>query len=119
MSVVVQNFGYIMGSCLYIVGVVMSFGTRRQCISIVKVQLARAVSLECTEKADVLKFDVNKVVRKFSNDLVKNLGQKWMASNGAYYYFIISGEEGGLVYGRMTAKKARCGWLAMVRTITS
>ncbi|KAK9342001.1 hypothetical protein V1522DRAFT_71217 [Lipomyces starkeyi] len=92
--------------CMCLTGLVKTIRKRRQLfISTVEVQLARPVDLECTEKADVLKFDVKKVVRKFANDLVKVLGQKWMASNGAYYHFIIAAEEGGLVYGRMTAKK--------------
>ncbi|KAK9312839.1 hypothetical protein V1524DRAFT_437966 [Lipomyces starkeyi] len=97
---------YVWCVCFYFTGLVMIIRMRRRdFISTVEVQLARLVDLECTEKADVLKFHVKKVVRKFANDLVKNLGQKWMASNGAYYHFIIAGEEGGLVYGRMTAKK--------------
>ncbi|KAK9428244.1 hypothetical protein V1505DRAFT_227900 [Lipomyces doorenjongii] len=98
-------YGCIVGFCLYVVVLVMSIRTRGQLISTVEVQLAQAVSLECSEKADVLKFDVKNVVRKFANDLAKSLGQKWTASNGAYYYFIIAGEQGGLVYGRMSAKK--------------
>ncbi|KAK9357687.1 hypothetical protein V1504DRAFT_413890 [Lipomyces starkeyi] len=93
--------------CLYrlLTGLVKTIRMTRQLfISTVEVQLARSVSR--TEKVDVLKFDVKKVVRKFANDLVKkNLGQNWMASNGAYYHFIIAGEEGGLVYGRMSAKE--------------
>ncbi|KAK9357686.1 hypothetical protein V1504DRAFT_41375 [Lipomyces starkeyi] len=111
MSAVRQNFVtamlclYLVCLCLYLVGGVMSIRTARQLISTVEVQLARPVSLECTEKADVLTFDVKKVVRKYAHDLVKNLGKKWKASNGAYYYFIIAGEEGGLVYGRMSAKE--------------
>ncbi|KAK9349630.1 hypothetical protein V1523DRAFT_176639 [Lipomyces doorenjongii] len=110
-SVILRNCGtamYIGGSSLYLVGLVMNIRRRRQLISIVEAQLAQAVSLECTEKADVLKFDVKGVVRKFAHDLAKDFarrGQKWKASNGAYYYFIIVGEEGGLVYGRMSAKK--------------
>ncbi|KAK9390164.1 hypothetical protein V1515DRAFT_636825 [Lipomyces mesembrius] len=65
------------------------------CVYLNCVQLARTV--ECTEKANVLDFDIKKVVRRFANDLAKefaNRGQKWIASN-----------EGGLVYGRMSAKK--------------
>ncbi|KAK9482068.1 hypothetical protein V1527DRAFT_522281 [Lipomyces starkeyi] len=87
----VQNCATALPSCLYLTGVVAIIRMRRELISTAEVQLARPVSLECTEKADVLKFDVNKV--------------KWMASNGAHYYFMISGEEGGLVYGRMSANK--------------
>ncbi|KAK9327497.1 hypothetical protein V1520DRAFT_348664 [Lipomyces starkeyi] len=111
MSVVRQNCVtaiiclYLVCSCLYVVGGVMSIRAARQLISTVEVQLAQPVSLECTGKADALTFDVKKIVRKYAHDLVKNLGKKWKASNGAYYYFIISGEEGGLVYGRMSAKE--------------
>ncbi|KAK9326557.1 hypothetical protein V1520DRAFT_351104 [Lipomyces starkeyi] len=91
---------------LYLTGLVMMIRMRRQiCVSTVEVQLAPPINLECTEKADVFKFDVKKIVRKFADDLAKNLSQNWMASNGAYYYFIIAGEEGGLVYGRMSATK--------------
>ncbi|KAK9248032.1 hypothetical protein V1506DRAFT_551901 [Lipomyces tetrasporus] len=79
--------------CSYLVIAVMGFRTRRQSISTV-------------EKADVLKFDVKKVVRKFAQDLAKDLGPKWwIARDGAYLYFIIFGEDLGLVYGRMSAKK--------------
>ncbi|KAK9351812.1 hypothetical protein V1523DRAFT_415691 [Lipomyces doorenjongii] len=102
----VQICGTAMPSCSYLMGVVPIIRMRRELISTAEVQLARPVSLECTEKADVLKFDVNKVVRKFARDLAKNLGQKWMAGNGAHYYFMIAAEEGGLVYGRMSAKKS-------------
>ncbi|ODQ74194.1 hypothetical protein LIPSTDRAFT_69766, partial [Lipomyces starkeyi NRRL Y-11557] len=104
---------FIFGSPLLYIGAISRFlltglvktirKGRQLFISTVEVQLARPVDLECTEKPDVLKFDVKKVVRKFANDLVKNLGQKWMACNGAYYYFIVAGEGGGLVYGRMSA----------------
>ncbi|KAK9311447.1 hypothetical protein V1522DRAFT_461004 [Lipomyces starkeyi] len=91
---------------LYLMGLVMMIRMRRQiCVSTVEVQVAPPINLECTEKADVFKFDVKKIVRKFADDLAKNLSQNWMASNGAYYYFIIAGEEGGLVYGRMSATK--------------
>ncbi|KAK9316465.1 hypothetical protein V1524DRAFT_446325 [Lipomyces starkeyi] len=91
--------------CGYLMVLVMMIRIKRQLfISTVEGQLARAVNLECTEKADVLKINVKKVVGKFANDLVKDLGQKWMARNGSYYYFVIAGEEGGLVYGRISAK---------------
>ncbi|KAK9357156.1 hypothetical protein V1504DRAFT_399111 [Lipomyces starkeyi] len=103
MSVVLYIMG-ILSSCVYLVAMAIDIRRNRQSISIVEVQLARAVSLECTEKDDVFKFDVKKVVRKITRDLAKGLGQKWMARNGSYYYFLISGEDGGLICGRMSAK---------------
>ncbi|KAK9362841.1 hypothetical protein V1504DRAFT_447627 [Lipomyces starkeyi] len=48
----------------YLTGQVMMIRMRRQLfVSTVKVQLARPVNLKGTEKADVLKFDIKKVVR--------------------------------------------------------
>ncbi|KAK9344089.1 hypothetical protein V1522DRAFT_191494 [Lipomyces starkeyi] len=92
-------------SCgFYIVFLVLIVKTRRRTVPTIEVQLAQAVSDKGVDIADILKFDIQKVIRKFANDIAKGCGKKWTASAGAYYNFAIAGEQGGLVYGRMRAR---------------
>ncbi|KAK9311841.1 hypothetical protein V1524DRAFT_450081 [Lipomyces starkeyi] len=92
-------------SCgFYIVFLVLIVKTRRRTVPTIEVQLAQAVSDKGVDIADILKFDIQKAIRKFANDIAKGCGKKWTASAGAYYDFAIAGEQGGLVYGRMRAR---------------
>ncbi|KAK9244360.1 hypothetical protein V1506DRAFT_522853 [Lipomyces tetrasporus] len=75
----------------------------RPSVSTVEVQLAQAASEKVEENTNGLKFDVEQVVKTFANDIVMS-GETHMARAGAYYDFIITAPEGGLVYGRLRAK---------------
>ncbi|KAK9320622.1 hypothetical protein V1517DRAFT_328903 [Lipomyces orientalis] len=75
----------------------------RRSVSTVEVQLAQPASEKDEESTDVFKLDVDKVVKKFANDIVMN-GNTHIASAGAYCDFVITAPEGGLVYGRLRAK---------------
>ncbi|KAK9386665.1 hypothetical protein V1515DRAFT_537228 [Lipomyces mesembrius] len=75
----------------------------RRSVSTLEVQLGRSVRDKDSEKADVLKFDVAKVVQMFANDIA-NSSEKSIASVGAYCDFIITEPEGAIVYGRLRAK---------------
>ncbi|KAK9326839.1 hypothetical protein V1520DRAFT_350380 [Lipomyces starkeyi] len=83
---------------------------RRRAVPTIEVQLAQADSDKDVDNADILNFDVGKIIRKFANDVANdvakefaNSGKNWMADSGVYYDFAITGEHGGLVYGRMRA----------------
>ncbi|KAK9482207.1 hypothetical protein V1527DRAFT_477137 [Lipomyces starkeyi] len=93
--------------CLHIGLLVLTVEMRRRTVSSIEVQLAQAASDKDVENANILKFDVGKVIRKFANDVAKECAsssKKWMADSGVYYDFAITGEHGGLVYGRMRAR---------------
>ncbi|KAK9358038.1 hypothetical protein V1504DRAFT_462390 [Lipomyces starkeyi] len=93
--------------CLHIAVLVLTVEMRRRTVSSIEVQLPQAASDKDVENADILKFDVGKVIRKFADDVAKEFassGKKWMADSGVYYDFAITGEHGGLVYGRMRAR---------------
>ncbi|KAK9483813.1 hypothetical protein V1527DRAFT_498078 [Lipomyces starkeyi] len=68
---------------------------QRRTVPTIEVQLAQAASDKDVDNADILNFDVGKVIRMFVNDVAKD--------TGAYYDFAIAGKHGGLVYGRMRA----------------
>jgi hypothetical protein len=79
---------------------------RRRAVPTIEVQLAQAASDKDVDNTHILNFDVGKIIRKFANDVAKEFassGKKWMTDSGAYYDFAITGEHGGLVYGRMRA----------------
>ncbi|KAK9376448.1 uncharacterized protein V1513DRAFT_438688 [Lipomyces chichibuensis] len=93
--------------CAYVVFLVKIVKMRRRTVPNIEVQIAQAVSGKDVENADILKFDVGSVIRKFANDVAKEFlcsGEKWMADSGVYYDFAITGEHGRLVYGRIRAR---------------
>ncbi|KAK9426936.1 hypothetical protein V1505DRAFT_402818 [Lipomyces doorenjongii] len=70
-------------------------------VSTLEVQLAQSVRDKDAERADVLKFDVAKVVQLFANDMSAN---DIVNSRKSYCHFIITEPEGAIVYGRLRAK---------------
>ncbi|KAK9326838.1 hypothetical protein V1520DRAFT_350379 [Lipomyces starkeyi] len=74
----------------YIVFLVLIVMTRRRTVPTIEVQLAQAVSDNGVDIADILKFDIRKVIRKFASDVAKEFassGKNWMADSGVYYDF--------------------------------
>ncbi|KAK9430953.1 hypothetical protein V1505DRAFT_369573 [Lipomyces doorenjongii] len=80
-----------------------TFRMIRRSVSTLEVQLAQSVRDKDAERADVLKFDVAKVVKMFANDIA-NSSEKSIARVDAYCDFIITEPEGAIVYGRLRAK---------------
>ncbi|KAK9233949.1 hypothetical protein V1525DRAFT_414731 [Lipomyces kononenkoae] len=95
--------------CIHIAILVQITKTRKLTVPSIEVQLAQAASDKDIGNADIIKFDVGKIIRKFANDVAKEFassGKKWMADSGVYYDFAITGRHGGLVYGRMRASRS-------------
>ncbi|KAK9327217.1 hypothetical protein V1520DRAFT_349407 [Lipomyces starkeyi] len=95
--------------CAQIASQMLFVRRMRRTVPVVEVQFAQAVNekdADTAADADLLRFDVEKIARKFANDVAKEFGSsgnKWMAGSGVYYDFAIAGEHSGLVYGRMRA----------------
>ncbi|KAK9371644.1 uncharacterized protein V1513DRAFT_455030 [Lipomyces chichibuensis] len=92
--------------CMHISLLMKTVKKRRRTVPTIEVQLAQAASDKDVDNADILNFDVGKVIRMFVNDVAKEFPSScktWMANTGAYYDFAIAGKHGGLVYGRMRA----------------
>ncbi|KAJ8101639.1 hypothetical protein POJ06DRAFT_68293 [Lipomyces tetrasporus] len=108
MSSIISTIVLALANCFGVVLLVLLVRMIRRSVPTVEVQLAQAVSKEEADNLDMLEFDIGKVVRKFANDIAKDFasnGNKWTPSAGGYYDFAIAGVDGGLVYGRMKARR--------------